>query len=236
MSLRTYFGTLLFSAALVLSARGGLIINEMDSDSVNTPTTDAFEFVELYDTSGTSVPLDGYSLVFYNGNGNVVYRAEDLDGLTTRVNGYFIAGSIAGAERVIPGNIIQNGVDAVALYLGNAIDFPNGQLVTAPPAGATLIDAVVYKTGPDVDGVGLAAALLVAGGVVDEFGRDGLAATGAVDSIGRFPNASGGLRDTTTWTFMVPTPGASNGEIPEPASALLLTVAGAILVYVRRRR
>jgi hypothetical protein len=234
MSLRTCFVTLLFSAALVLSAHGGLIINEMDSDSVNTPTTDAFEFVELYDTSGTSVPLDGYSLVFYNGNGNVVYRAEDLDGLTTRVNGYFIAGSIAGADRVIPGNTIQNGVDAVALYLGNAIDFPNGQLVTAPPAGATLIDAVVYKTGADTDGVGLTAALLVAGGVVDEWGRDSTSTQGALDSIGRIPNASGGLRDTTNWIYNVPTPGGPN-SIPEPSTALLLTVAGAVLATRRRR-
>src|SRR3954465_13567647 len=162
MTARLCFGTLLCSAALALSARGSLIINELDSDSVNTPTTDAFEFIELYDTSGTSVPLDGYVLVYYNGNGNVVYRAEDLDGLTTRANGYFIAGSIAGADRVVPGNTLQNGGDAVALYLGNATDFPNG---TAAPvtAGANLIDAVVYKTGADVDGATLVTRLLVAG-------------------------------------------------------------------------
>src|SRR3954449_6192304 len=112
MSLRICFGTLLFSTALFLSARGGLIINELDSDSVNTPTTDAFEFIELYDTSGASVPLDGYTLVLFNGNGNRAYYVQDLDGFVTRPNGYFVAGSVAGAELVIPGNTIQNGVDA----------------------------------------------------------------------------------------------------------------------------
>src|SRR5688572_26447678 len=92
LSFRLSIATLLLCAGLGCSAHAALIINELDSDSVNTPTTDAFEFVELYDSSGMSVPLDGYVLVYYNGNGNVVYRAQDLDGLTTRANGYFIAG------------------------------------------------------------------------------------------------------------------------------------------------
>jgi hypothetical protein len=190
-----------------------LIINEVDSDTVNTPSTDFAEFLELYETTGTSVPLDGYVLVFYNGNGNVVYRAEDLDGRFTRSNGFFVAGAVAGADYAIPGNTIQNGVDAIALYQGNAVDFPNG---TAPTT-TNLIDAVVYRTGADMDGVGLAAALGITGPVVDEFGRDGMAATGAIDSIGRLPNAAGAPRDTTSWTFMTPTPGLPNVAIPEPA-------------------
>jgi hypothetical protein len=237
MTARIWFGTLLCSAALALSARGSLIINESDSDSVNTPTTDAFEFVELFETTGTSVPLDGYVLVFYNGNGNVVYRAEDLDGLTTRANGYFIAGSIAGAERNIPGNTIQNGVDAIALYLGNATDFPNGQGVSAAPASTTLIDAVVYKTGNDTDGIGLDTALLVAGPIVDEFGRDGTATAGAADSIGRIPNGSGNVRNTTNWTFMTPTPGAANtAPVPEPAGLVLLATIGTVVGCRRKNR
>jgi hypothetical protein len=237
MSMRIWFGALLCSATLALSSRASLIINETDSDSVNTPTTDAFEFVELYETTGTSVPLDGYVLVFYNGNGNVVYRAEDLDTLTTRSNGYFIAGSIAGADRNIPGNTIQNGVDAIALYLGNATDFPNGQGVNAAPGTTTLIDAVVYKTGADTDGVGLDTALLVAGPIVDEFGRDGTAASGAADSIGRIPNGTGNLRDTTNWTFMTPSPGAANtAPVPEPASILLLAAIGLIFGCHRKSR
>jgi len=215
---------------LQVTASAALLINEIDSDSVNVPTTDAFEFVELFDTSGTSVPLDGYVLVFYNGNGNVVYRAEDLDGTSTDANGYFVAGSIAGAQRTIPGNTIQNGVDAVALYLGNATDFPNGTV----PTKTNLIDAVVYKTGADVDGVGLDTALLDAGPIVDEFGRDGSAAAGAADSLGRFPSASGALRNTTNWTFMTPTPGLVN--VPEPTGLALLLAGGFALAGRSRVR
>jgi hypothetical protein len=236
MLLQRLFGALLLGALLSLPTSAALIINEVDSDTVNIPmgATDPLEFMELYDTSGTSVPLDGYVLVFYNGNGNVVYRADDLDGKVTRVDGYFVAGAVPGADLAIPVNTIQNGGDAIALFLGNATDFPNGQLLTAIPGTATLIDAVVYKTGADTDGDDMVSALLLAGGVVDEFGRDGMATTGAIDSIGRLPNASGGLRDTTTWSFMVPTPGAIN-QIPEPASALLLCVCGTFLASLRRR-
>lgn len=221
-------------AALLLAhtASAALLINEMDSDSVNTPTTDAFEFVEIYETTGTSVPLDGYVLVFYNGNGNVPYRAEDLDGATTNANGYFVAGSISGADRAIPGNTIQNGVDAIGLYLGNASDFVLGAGGT-PPSNVNLVDAVVYRTGADTDGVGLNFALLDAGSILDEFSRDGTAAQGALDSLGRIPNGAGAPRDTTNWSFMSPTPGMVN--IPEPTGTVLLFVGGFALTSRRSR-
>jgi hypothetical protein len=215
---------------LTSTTSADLLINEIDSDSVNQPTTDAFEFVELYETSGSSIVLDDYVLVYFNGNGNVVYRAMDLDGLRTNAQGYFTAGSIAGADLAVPGNTLQNGVDAVALYRGTAAEFPNG----TPPTKTNLIDAVVYKTGADVDGVGLDTALLDRGSIVDEFSRDGTAATGALDSVGRFPNGSGLPRDTTNWTFMTPTPGAAN--VPEPAGMVSSLAAVALLALRRRGR
>ena len=228
---RHWVAALATAAMLAAShASAALLINEIDSDSVNTPATDAFEFVELFDTSGTSVPLDGYTLVYYNGNGSTVYRAMDLDGFSTSATGYFVAGSIVGAQLAVPANTLQNGVDAVSLYLGDATSFPNGTALTT----ANLVDAVIYKTGADTDGTGLTS-LLVAGDVVDEFGRDGTSTSGAADSIGRFPNGSGGLRDTTKWKFMTPTPGATNG-VPEPTSLALLAAAGVSLVAVRRTR
>lgn len=228
MSLKQSLALLFLSVAFALPAKAALIINEIDSDTDNTPTTDFAEFMELYDTSGTSVPLDGYALVFYNGNGNTVYRAEDLDGKVTRPNGFFVAGNVAGADLAIPGNTIQNGGDAIALFLGNATDFPNGQALSAIPGTVTLIDAAIYKTGADTDADDMVATLLTAGGVVDEWGRDGTAVTGIVDSVGRLPNGSGNVRDTTTWTYMAPTPGLPNSPaVPEPTT--LVALIGCVL-------
>ena len=229
------FATLSVAALWATGASAALLINEVDSDTVNSPGTDPLEFIEIYDTSGTSVSLDGYVLVLYNGNGNVPYRVNDLDGLSTSATGYFVAGAVPGAQLAIPANTIQNGVDAVTLYLGNGADFVIGAGGTAPTT-TNLVDAVVYKTGPDADGIGLATALGITGPVseVDEFGRDGLATTGAIDSIGRFPNGSGAARNTTTWTFMVPSPGASNG-VPEPSTILLAALSGVAIMALRRR-
>jgi hypothetical protein len=224
------------AAALMLScerASAALLINELDSDSVNVPTTDVFEFVELYETTGTSVSLNGYSLIYVNGNGDVTYFALDLDGFNTSATGYFTAGSIPTADVQVngtpaPGNILQNGADAVVLYLGDASAFPNGTAL-ASLTPANIVDAVVYDTS-DADDAGLLT-LLVGGGQVDENG----AGNGALDSIGRLPNGSGAARNTTTWTTMVPTPGAANSVIPEPAS-WCLAVLGAVATVARRRR
>ena len=195
MSLKLSFSALLLGTVLrCRQARRSSSMSSIPIQSTHRPRT-SLEFVELYDTSGTSVPLDGYVLVYYNGNGNVVYRAEDLDGLTTRPDGYFIAGSIVRAPNAWCRAIrSRTALTLSRLYLGNASDFPTVAPGQTAVTATNLIDAVVYKTGADVDGVGLDTVLLVSGGVVDEFGRDGLAATGAIDSIGRIPNASGAAR------------------------------------------
>jgi hypothetical protein len=226
---------LLAGGAIGSTTSAGLIINEVDSDSVNTPSTDAFEFLELYNTAGTAMPLDGLVLVLYNGNGNRAYYVQDLDGLSTRADGYFVAGAgIAGNDLAIPSNTIQNGVDAVAIYQANGSDFTTGATGTLAHS-TNLIDAVVYKTGADTDGVGLATALGFTGSEVDEFGRDGTATAGAADSIGRFPNGSGALHDSAAWTVLTPTPGAANQPVPEPASAAVLLTATGLLALRRRR-
>lgn len=125
-------------------------INEVDSD---TPGTDADEFIELYSEGTANFPLDGLVLVLFNGGNDQSYMAFDLDGYQTDGTGYFIIGSIAGAEiNVAPGasGWLQNGADAVALYYASASNFPNG---TAPTT-TNLIDALVYDT-DDTDDAGL---------------------------------------------------------------------------------
>jgi hypothetical protein len=221
------------------TSSAALLINEVDSDTANVPSTDFAEFVELYDSSGGSVPLDGFVLIFYNGSNDRAYAGFDLDGFSTSATGYFVAGAVAGAQLAITSNTIQNGADSIALYQGDLSSFvttnnTSATLITAPPAGPILIDAVVYDTGADTDGTNHPGAMLLSGGVVDEFGPTQDSTFGANNSIGRDPNGSGDARSTLTYTNMTPTPGAAN-VVPEPASLSLLA-AGALLLGRRRRR
>ncbi len=126
-----------------------ILINEIDSD---TPGVDSMEFIELYDGGTGNTALDGMVVVLYNGSGDQSYAAFDLTGYTTNAEGYFVLGNedVPNVSVVFPGNTLQNGADAVALYTGSATDFPNGTPVTT----TNLMDAIVYDT-DDSDDEGL---------------------------------------------------------------------------------
>lgn len=128
-----------------------LVINELDCD---TPGIDDKEFVELKSET-PHFSLDGYVLVFFNGSvsgGNSSYLVLDLDGYTTDINGLLLIGSTTVTpypQYIIPPNVIQNGADAVAIYQGNAEDFPEG---TVAFVNETLVDVLLYDTNdPDVE-------------------------------------------------------------------------------------
>ena len=178
-----------------------IVINESDAD---TAGTDAEEFVELYDGGSGNIPLDGLVLVFFNGNGDVSYRAEDLDGYSTDANGYFVAGNaaVSGVDLVFPINILQNGADAIGLYTGDAADFPNGTAVT----NTNLLDAIVYDTDEADDTVLLSFLLNLDQPQVNENG----AGNKDYHSNQRCPNGSGGERNTDTYLQNLPTPGTVN--------------------------
>ena len=123
-----------------------VVINEIDSD---TAGADALEFIELKSTT-PNFSLNGYVVVFYNGTGtgtgSLSYLALDLDGYFTDANGILVIGNAAVSPApavVIANNSIQNGPDAVALYLDNAINFPLNTVATATNA----INAVAYANG-----------------------------------------------------------------------------------------
>lgn len=126
-----------------------VVINELDPD---TPSTDSQEFIELKSTT-PFYSLDGYVIVFFNagtsGTSNLSYHVIDLDGLVTDGNGIILLGNlqvIPSASYVIPQTTIQNGPDAVAIYLGDAIDFPNNTVGNT----TNLINALVYSNGPSI--------------------------------------------------------------------------------------
>jgi predicted extracellular nuclease len=178
-----------------------MIINELDSD---TPGTDAAEFVELYDGGLGNTDLTGLVLVFYNGNGDVSYAAFDLDGRSTNAAGYFVLGNSGVTptpDLTFTNGTLQNGEDAVALYRGDAADFPNGTPVTT----LDLIDALVYDTG-DPNDPGLLVLLNTGQPQVDENGGG----NSADQSNQRCPNGNGGQRNTDTYLQNTPSASATN--------------------------
>jgi endonuclease I len=137
--------TLLLSIIFV-SGFSQVYINEIDPD---TPSTDTLEFIELKSTT-PNFPLDGYVLVFYNGGttgtGNLSYYALDLDGFSTDANSNIHFGNafVSPTPKIIIPNVtIQNGPDLVALFLGNASDFPLNTVAT----NTNVVDALAYSNG-----------------------------------------------------------------------------------------
>ena len=133
-----------------------IVINELDTD---TPSTDTQEFIELKsDTPNYS--LDNFVIVLFNGSesgGNSSYFTIDLNGYSTDVNGLLLIGSNDVApvpQLLISPAVIQNGPDAVAIYTGSSLDFPEGTLATTN----NLIDALMYDTN-DADDTDLMALL-----------------------------------------------------------------------------
>src|SRR6185295_4594904 len=139
----------------------------------------------------------------YNGSNDESYAAFDLDGFSTNANGYFTLGNSAvpGVDLVFNNGTLQNGPDAVAIYVGNAVNFPSGTPVTT----TNLIDAVVYDNN-NADDPGLLV-LLNAGQpqVNEDTGNNG-----PTNSSQRCPNGSGGARNTSTYNQFAPTPDAAN--------------------------
>ncbi len=184
---KLYF--LFFAMLIATSATfAQVVINEIDAD---TPGTDMAEFIELKGTPNAS--LDGYVVVLYNGSNDLSYAAFDLDGKTLDADGFFIIGNtgiISGSDIDLgTSNALQNGADAVAVYIGNDTDFPVGTAVTS----ANLVDALVYGTG-DADDAELLAGL----GETVQYDES---ANSASDTESLQLNTAGDAYETKTPTF-----------------------------------
>ncbi|NRB40677.1 MAG: ExeM/NucH family extracellular endonuclease [Pseudomonadales bacterium] len=183
-----------------------IIINEVDAD---TPSTDTLEFIELYDGGVGNTDLSGLALVFFNGSDDASYvpgghaNAIDLDGYSTDANGYFVLGNagIAAADITFANNSLQNGADAVALFMADGSDFPEDTPVT----NTNLIDALVYGT-RDGDDNGLLDVLTPGQPQLDEHG----ASDGAAHSNQRCGNGTGGALNTANYIQALPTAGTAN--------------------------
>ncbi|UZR98581.1 T9SS type A sorting domain-containing protein [Chondrinema litorale] len=187
---------------IVVPVADFVIINEVDVDN---PSTDDAEFIELYDGGVGNTLLNGLVVVLFNGNGDASYNAIDLDGYSTDADGYFVIGSSSVANvdlAAFTSNGLQNGADAVALYTGDATDFPNGTIATT----TNIIDALVYGTS-DSDDTELLTLLNAGEPQVDE----NLNSNGTAESMQRLPNGEGGALNTSSYGVTTPTPGEVNG-------------------------
>ncbi|KAM8877822.1 uncharacterized protein ACB058_003510 [Synchiropus picturatus] len=183
-----------------------LIISEINADN---PKLDTTEFVELYHTSGQRASLDGYTLVFYNGNGNVAYKVLDLKGHSTDDRGFFLVGSVDMLPKpaiLLPPNTVQNGPDAIVLYHTSAARYNEKMNVTA----VGLVDAVVYMN-RRLEGGEVLAEVLTPG--EQAFVEDDTTLEGD-ESIERC------LLSEDRWGFQVsaPSPGKRNNCTPPTAS------------------
>jgi hypothetical protein len=177
-----------------------IIINEFD---VDTPGSDIAEFMELFSPNNGDQPLDGLVIVLYDGLTHKSYYAISLNGYRTESDGYFVLGNsaISAAAKTFANGTLQNGPDAIALYVGSVNDFPNGTTITT----TNLLDAVVYGT-DDADDPILLSLLNPAQPQINE----SAGGSSSTQSNQRCANGSGGQRNTNTFSPNAPNPGAAN--------------------------
>lgn len=184
---------------------GQIVINEIDAD---TQGTDVREFIEIKSTT-SNFSLNGYVLVFFNGGDSKSYLAFDLDGITTNINGIATLGNAAVSpvcDRTIANNIIQNGPDAVGLYIGSASNFPTGTTATT----TNLIHAMAYGSN-DPNSTALMALL----GLATQWNEaaNNLAST---QSLQR--------KSDNTYETKLPTPGVNNDGTGTVLNAINISV------------
>jgi Lamin Tail Domain len=177
-----------------------LVINEVDYDQ---PGTDATEYCEIYNPTGSAISLSGVSCVFVNGNGNgfVPYTTIDLTAQGSIPAGGYLVIANTGVV-VAPGAILVNFALATNTIQNGAPD----AIVLVDTVAGVCIDAVSYE---GTSGTGLAAGVNCAG---FEGTGSSLAdpSTGAA-SFQRWPNGNDSNNNAADFVITLQlTPGAAN--------------------------
>jgi cysteine-rich repeat protein len=188
----------------VVATIGGLMLNELDYDSVGTDTS---EYVEIYYGGSSPLNLAGYQLVLYNGASSACasYRTVDLGAAGTINPGqYLVVGSNAALSGVATG--------ALTLSFGASTDYvqngaPDGAALLNATTN-TVVDKLSYEgavANCDIFGVSTS---LVEMTVLPTMVQD---SNTAVGSLCRIPNGTDTDVAATDWKFSsTPTPGAAN--------------------------
>jgi hypothetical protein len=128
---------------------------------------------------------------------------------------------VLNAGATFPDNSLQNGPDAVALYQGSAVDWPNGTLATSEG----LVDILVYDT-DDADDAELLTLLNTGSQINESEGGNSV-----VLSCSRIPDGGEEL-NTSTYIAQGPTPGVSN-LLPCDGGSVAFGAGGITLLYVQ---
>ncbi|WP_339695300.1 Ig-like domain-containing protein, partial [uncultured Roseivirga sp.] len=159
-------------------------INEAHPSAVSTS-----EFVEIYDGGAGNTDITGLVLVMFNGGDDLAYKDVSPTG-STDGTGFYVIGDAGVTNLDLSWGAfdLQNGPDAIALYVGAESDFTSA----SPPTTDGLVDVLFYGSSDDAT---LRAAL----------GNSALIAAGdGSNSLSRSPDGTGGF------LVQASTPGAIN--------------------------
>ena len=179
-----------------------VVINEVDYDQAST---DAAEFLELKNVSGSSINLDSYSVELVNGTGGgaAVYDTIELPDASLPAGDYFVicanAATVANCDLddAPETNFIQNGdPDAIGLR-----------------SSGTLVDALSYggnSGAPYTEGSGV--------------GLDDIA--DGTNGLSRCPDGTDTDVNNADFLYRPSTPGTANACPPPPTPAAINEIQG----------
>ena len=184
------------------------VLSEVFYDAVGSD--DGFVFVEIHGEAGTN--LDGLTVEGINGSDGGVTVSLALSGLIPADGVYVLADEAGGGASSVPG------ADQLLNF-----DFQNGPDSVLLRAGDTVLDALGYGV---FDG----------GEVFAGEGSSAPDADAGSSLARRFADIDSGDNATDFVVLEVPTPGSAPlSGIPEPSSALLLSLGLLGLAHIGRR-
>jgi predicted extracellular nuclease len=116
---------LAFTGSMSAATHAAIVINEIDYDQAGIDTA---EFIELFNSAGSVISLDNYSIDLINGNDSSHYRSINLSGYNINASSYFVVcgdtNQVANCDYsfISTNSWFQNGAaDAVALYQNSSL-------------------------------------------------------------------------------------------------------------------
>ena len=217
--MKVFLATLGICALLAVPANADLFLNEVLGSTTSTDT----EFIELYNSGPDPVDITGWSIELWDSDAGTSYGFPDggspyiIDAATLAVGGYYLLANTTFSSYYteIPDQVIQE----------NAIENSSYTMILKDTVLDT-IDAVFVTDGGDGDSANDAGTPITPSLTV---GPDG-----SYLPAGYYRVGDGGSTAEFLEFSPLPAPSATPGyaNIPEPASLLLLGLAG---VLIRRR-